>query len=234
MRARRDDNKMSSQTSRYGKSVLAFASKPATEPPSVTAVITETVERTDEITSTASTTQGRPPVTGMEGIERGVETDLNVMLSAKAENTAAAAAKLIVRPSTLFEAVAGKRKFEGIQEKSSLPRQSIEEEDTSIIAPILFSGEKQTQKIGAVQLYVTEWIYSSEITGPQFWTDDDDDDKLTSPQSRGQRLQMKKCSGTISQQKTESVKLIQIMIVHQLFQTRQVCVMYMKKVKNFS
>jgi hypothetical protein len=45
------------------------------------------------------------------------------MLLAKAGNTAVAAAKLIVRPSTLFEAVAGKRNFEGIQEKSGLPWQ---------------------------------------------------------------------------------------------------------------
>jgi hypothetical protein len=67
------------------------------------------------------------------------------MLSAEAENTAVAAAKLIVQPSTLSEAVAGKQKFEGIQEKSILPRQSIEDEDDSIIAPLLFSGEEQTQ-----------------------------------------------------------------------------------------
>jgi hypothetical protein len=132
MRARRDDDKKSSQTSRSGKSVPAFTSKPATEPTSVNAVTTETVKRTVEITSTVSTTQERPlppiPVTEMEGIERAVKTKLNVMLSAEAGNTAAAATKLIVRPSTLFEAVAGKQNFEGIQEKSSLPWQSIEED----------------------------------------------------------------------------------------------------------
>jgi hypothetical protein len=82
----------------------------------------------------------------MEGIERAVKTEVNVMLSAEAGNTAAAAAKLIVRPSTLFEAVLGKQNFEGLQEKSSLPLQSIEEEDISIVVPLLFSGEKHTQK----------------------------------------------------------------------------------------
>jgi hypothetical protein len=66
----------------YRLSQPAFTSKLATEPPSVTAVTTKTVKRTVEITSTASTTQGRPlppiPVTEMEGIERAVKTELNV------------------------------------------------------------------------------------------------------------------------------------------------------------
>jgi hypothetical protein len=96
MRARRDDDEMSSKTSRSRNSVPAFTSKPATEPTSVTAVTTETVKRTVEITSTASTTQGRPLpsiyVTVMEGIERAVKTELNVMLLAEAGNSAAAAA----------------------------------------------------------------------------------------------------------------------------------------------
>jgi hypothetical protein len=81
-------------------------------------VTTETEAETDEITSTTTTTQGRPlpptPVTGMEGIERPVETEVNVMQSFEAENTSEAATTLIVRSLTLYEAVAGKRKLEGI------------------------------------------------------------------------------------------------------------------------
>jgi hypothetical protein len=69
------------------KSAPSVTSTPAIKPPSVTAVTTETVQETDEITSTASTTQERPltltPVTEMEGIERPVETEGNVMQSAR-------------------------------------------------------------------------------------------------------------------------------------------------------
>jgi hypothetical protein len=120
------------------QSAPLVTSTPAIKPPSVTAMTTETVEETDEITSTTPTTQGRPlpptPVTGMEGIERPVETKVNVMQSAEAEKTAEAATKLIVQSSTLSEAVAGKQKLEIIQEKSVLSRQSLGDEDASIIA----------------------------------------------------------------------------------------------------
>jgi hypothetical protein len=80
----------------------------------------------------------------MEEIEKSVETKTNVVLPAKAGKTATTTAKSILRPSTLSEAVAGQRIHEGIPAKSSLVQQSIEEEDTSIIAPLLFSGEEQT------------------------------------------------------------------------------------------
>jgi hypothetical protein len=46
-------------------------------------------------------------------------------------------------------------------------------------------------------------MYSTEITGPQFWTDDDDD-KLKSPQSRGTTANQGS-GGTISERMTESV-----------------------------
>jgi hypothetical protein len=124
LRARRDNDKMSSQTSRSAENVPVFTSTLAIEPSKVPAVTTETTERLAEITSTASTTQGRPltptPVTGMEGIEKLVETETNVLLPAEAGKTATTTAKSILPPLTLSEAVAGKQFHEGIQDKLSL------------------------------------------------------------------------------------------------------------------
>jgi hypothetical protein len=143
------DSEMSSKTSRSVESLPVFTSTPAIEQSKVTAATTETTERLAEIASTASTAQGRPPpptsVTGMEGIEKSVAPETNVVLPAEAGKTSTTTAKSILRPSTLSEAVAGKQICEGIQAESILIRQSIEENNVSIIAPLLFGEEEQTQ-----------------------------------------------------------------------------------------
>jgi hypothetical protein len=225
-----DEESEDLQSNKSGPSVT---STPAIKPPKVIAVTTEIVEETDKISSTASTTHERPlqptPVAEMEGMERPVPTKGNVMQSAKAENTARTVTKLIGRSTTQSEVKTGKR-------KSVLPRQSLEEEDDSIIArdasmiaPLLFSGKEQTQswRRSVVRDRVDRLNQDHRTATP-----DRQRQTLESAVTRTPGAnEMKWDNFTVDE---ELSKVFQIMIVLGLFQARQVCVNYMKIINNFS